>query len=214
MVSPANGWYAGKIVAADGTASYADRVTLNVPVDAGYRVYVYYRPTSGDPWAIYGFSAGTVDVTAAGFDAITVTAPVGTTSHAQGDAACRSTWTTNAAVASGEFSLWVGEHRQRLVRRQDRRRRRHRQLRRHASTLNVPADTGYRVYVYYRPTSGDPWSIYGFSAGTVDVTAAGFNAITVTAPVGTHEPRPGQQPAGRRGRPTPPSPAVSSASGS
>ena len=37
VVSPANGWYGGKIVAADGTASYANSVDLNVPVDAGYR---------------------------------------------------------------------------------------------------------------------------------------------------------------------------------
>ncbi len=38
-------------------------------------------------------------------------------------------------------------------------------------TLNVPVDTGYRIYVYYRATSGDPWGIYGMGPGTVDVTA-------------------------------------------
>ena len=65
MVSPGNGWYVGKIDdAADtvGPASYSDSVDLNVPVDTGYRVYVYYRATSGDPWGIYGYSSGTVDV--------------------------------------------------------------------------------------------------------------------------------------------------------
>ena len=36
----------GKIVAATGTASYADSVDLNVPVDTGYRIYVYYRATT------------------------------------------------------------------------------------------------------------------------------------------------------------------------
>ena len=64
MVSPANGWYVGKIVAADGTASYADSVALNVPVDVGYRVYVYYRASAAEPWSIYGLAPGTVDVTA------------------------------------------------------------------------------------------------------------------------------------------------------
>ena len=44
----------GKIVAADGTASYANSVDLDVPVDTGYRIFVYYRATSGDPWGIYG----------------------------------------------------------------------------------------------------------------------------------------------------------------
>ena len=49
MVSPANGWYVGKIHAADGTASYTDSVDLNVPVDSGYRIFVYYRATSRRP---------------------------------------------------------------------------------------------------------------------------------------------------------------------
>ena len=38
--------------------------------------------------------------------AITVTAPTGTTSQDQGEA-LPVTWTTNQAVASGQFSLWV-----------------------------------------------------------------------------------------------------------
>ena len=46
MVSPGNGWYVGKIVSATGAASYADSVDLNVPVDTGYKVYVYYRATT------------------------------------------------------------------------------------------------------------------------------------------------------------------------
>ena len=65
VVSPANGWYVGKVVSATGAASYADSVDLNVPAATGYRVYVYYRATSGDPWGTYGGSPGTVDVTAA-----------------------------------------------------------------------------------------------------------------------------------------------------
>ena len=63
-MSATNSWYAGNIVAADGTASYADSVALTMPVGTGYRVFVYYRATPTDPWGIYGFAAGTVDVTA------------------------------------------------------------------------------------------------------------------------------------------------------
>ena len=64
VVSPANGWNVGKLVAADGSANCADSVNLNVPVDTGYRMFVCYRATSGDPWSIHGFSSGTVTVTA------------------------------------------------------------------------------------------------------------------------------------------------------
>ena len=77
-----------------------------MPVDTGYRVFVYYRATTGDPWGIYGMSRGHGRRDAAGFSAITVTAPTGTTSQAQG-ASLPVTWTTNASVASGQFSIWV-----------------------------------------------------------------------------------------------------------
>ena len=181
VVSPANGWYVGKIVAADGTASYANSVTLNVPVDTGYRIYVYYRASSGDAWGIYGMSPGTVNVTAV-FNAITVTAPTGTTSKAQG-AAQAVTWTTNTTVTSGQFSLWVvssgnGWYVGKIVAADGT------ASYSNSVTLNVPVDTGYRIFVYYRATSGDPWGIYGMSPGTVNVTA-GFSSITVTAPTGT-----------------------------
>ena len=51
VVSPANGWYVGKIhdAAERRPASYADSVDLNVPVDTGYRVFVYYRATQRRP---------------------------------------------------------------------------------------------------------------------------------------------------------------------
>ena len=156
-----------------------------MPVDTGYKVYVYYRATvPATPGRIYGDAPGTVNVTAAAFNAITVTAPTGTTSQAQG-ASLPVTWTTNAAVASGQFSIWVvstgnGWYVGKIVRR-----RRHRQLP-DSVTLDVPVDTGYKVYVYYRATvAATPGRIYGDAPGTVNVTAAAFNAITVTAPTGT-----------------------------
>ena len=64
-MSPGNGWYVGKIVAADGTASYSNSVDLNVPVDTGYRIYVYYRATTRRPLGrLRDESSGTVNVTA------------------------------------------------------------------------------------------------------------------------------------------------------
>ena len=62
IVSQANAWYLGKIVAANGTTSYADSVVLNMPADVGYRVFVYYRATSTDPWGNYGIALGTVTI--------------------------------------------------------------------------------------------------------------------------------------------------------
>ena len=181
VVSPGNGWYGGKIVAADGTAGYASGVDLNVPVDTGYRVFVYYRAASGDPWGIYGYSSGTVDVTA-NFSAISVTAPTGSGSQAQGTSLPVS-WTTNAAVASGQFSIWAvspanGWYVGKIVAADG--------SASYTSSvdLNVPVDSGYRVFVYYRASPGDAWGVYGFASGTVAVTA-GFSSITVTAPTGT-----------------------------
>ena len=180
IVSATNGWYAGNIVAADGSASYADNVTLTMPVGTGYRVFVYYRATPTDPWGIYGFAAGTVDVTAAGFSSITVTAPAAPTSQAQGSA-LPVTWTTNTAVTGGEFSLWVvspanGWYGGKIVPADG--------TASYANSVNldVPAGAGYRIFVYYRATPTDPWGIYGFAAGTVDVTTTALSAITVTAP--------------------------------
>jgi hypothetical protein len=143
-----------------------------VPTGTGYKVFVYYRATSGDSWGIFGMSSGGVDVTAV-FSAIDVTAPTGTTAAAQGDP-LDVTWTTDAAVTSGEFSIWVvtpdygswyaGK------------------LHDAADTvgpnsyadsvnLDVPTGTGYKVFVYYRATSGDSWGIFGMSSGGVDVGA-------------------------------------------
>ena len=39
----------------------------------------------------------------------------------------------------------------------------------HSVDLDVPAGTGYTVYVFYRASSTAGWSIYGSAAGTVDV---------------------------------------------
>ena len=53
MVSPAGGWYVGKIAPPPTRGPELRRrsVALDVPAGGGYRVYVYYRAVaSGDPW--------------------------------------------------------------------------------------------------------------------------------------------------------------------
>ena len=168
VVSPGNGWYVGKIDAADGTASYADSVDLNVPVDAGYRVFVYYRATERRPLGHLRLLAGhgRRDAPAS---APSPSPPPRARQPGPGQRPAGHLDDQRRGRQRPVQHLG-GQPRQRLVRGQDRRRRRPRQLRRPVD-LNVPADTGYRVFVYYRATSGDPWGLYGYSAGTVDVTA-------------------------------------------
>ena len=86
--------------------SYADAVALNVPAGAGYRVFVYYRATSGDPWGLYGMSPGTVDVTR-GLQRHHRHRPDRHHEQATRARPCRSPGRPTPAVASGQFSLWV-----------------------------------------------------------------------------------------------------------
>ena len=139
-----------------------------MPVANGYSLYVYYRASSGAAWSVYGLAAGTVDVTDV-FKSIDVTAPAaGTTVRAQGSLVSVS-WTTNTSVNSGEFGIWLVSTGGIWT------------LAKTVAangttsypddvTLNVPVANDYRVYVYYRASSGDPWGIYGLAPGTVNVT--------------------------------------------
>jgi archaellum component FlaF (FlaF/FlaG flagellin family) len=65
LVSPGGAWYLSKVVAAGSSTGYDESVSLNLPVADGYRVYIYYRASSGDPWSLYGLAPGTVNVTGA-----------------------------------------------------------------------------------------------------------------------------------------------------
>ena len=162
---------------ANGGASYARQVAATVPVGTGYHLYVYYRASSGAPWSVDGLAAGTVDVTASStFESIDVTAPATPTGVVRG-ADLAVGWAPNVAVAApAQFSVWLvkggiwtqvglfdangGASYARQV------------------AANVPVGTGYSLYVYYRASSGAPWSVYGLAPGTVDV-AAGFTAIAL-----------------------------------
>ena len=162
VVSSQSEFYGGDIVAADGSASYTRNPTLTAPVGTGYAVRVYYRSTPAASWTIYGQSAGTFTISA-GFTAITVTAPTGTQQPSPGrqparhlDARLRGRQRPVQHLGGQPGNGWYGG---KIVAADGT-----------ASytdsvDLNVPVDTGYRVYVYYRATSGDPWSIYGYVAG-------------------------------------------------
>ena len=164
VVSSQSEFYGGDIVAADGSVSYTGNPTLTAPVGTGYSVRVYYRSTPAASWTLYGQSAGTFTISA-GFTAITVTAPTGTSSKTQG-ASLPVTWTTDHAVASGEFGIWVVDHRRgwyggKIVGR-DRRQPSYDDERQPRTCRSA---SGYTIFVYYRATSGEPWGIYGLRAG-------------------------------------------------
>ena len=179
LVSDANGWYGGDVFDADGSASYARDVTVSAPVGSGYHVFVYYRASAGDPWSVYARGAGAVEVTAA-FSSLAVTTPSTPTGVAQGGKLSVA-WTPNLPVGSpAQFSVWLvsdangwygGD-----VFDADGSASYARDV-----TVSAPVGSGYHVFVYYRASAGDPWSVYARGAGAVEVTAA-FSSLAVTTP--------------------------------
>ena len=102
-------------------------VALDVPAGTGYQAIVAWRPMAGSgTWVDFGTQTGAFTVTAA-TPALTVTAPTSTGSYAVG-ASLTVSWTTNSAVSSGEFGVWVRSSDGLLVHRQARRRQRRHQL--------------------------------------------------------------------------------------
>ena len=196
VVSAGNGWYGGKIVAANGTASYSNSVDLNVPVDAGYNIYVYWRATIGSgAWSdIYDDAPGHGGRRRGRLQRDQRQRPA--QRHHRQEA---------GRVPGGQLD--------------DQRRRRERRVQHLGGSagngwyggkivanngtasypnktvdLNVPVDTGYHIYVYWRATIGSgAWSnIYDDSPGTVDVAAAGFSAISVSAAHRHHRQKQGE----------------------
>ena len=86
-----------------------------------------------------------------------VTAPSGSPRARRRAASLPVTWTTNQAVTSGQFSIWVVDPANGLVRGQDTPPPTAPRATPNGVDLNVPVDAGYRVYVYYRAALGDPW---------------------------------------------------------
>jgi C1A family cysteine protease len=177
----ASGWYVGKLVPQDGTASYSTSLPLTVPVGAAYSFNVGYRTTAGSgAWAVFGASSGTVNVTAAA-RSINVTAPTGSSSKAQNSALAVS-WTTSQSVSTGEFAVWAvsasGWYVGKLVPQNG-------TADYGASvTLSVPSGGPYSVKVGYRATAGSgAWAIFGASSGTFTIYEP--LAVTVIGPNGS-----------------------------
>ncbi len=163
---------------------------------------------SGGRWGTWwgGVTAPSAPV----ITSIAVTAPTGTSSQAQGSA-LPVTWTTNAAVADGQFSLWVVVPRQRLVRGQDRRRRRHRQLRRQRRPERARRGRLPRLRLLPRQQRR-PLGHLRLLAGHGRRDAPS-STPSPSPPRQAPAARPRAAPCRSPGPPTPPSPTASSASG-
>ena len=163
-------YYAEEFVPASGGSSYSTTLTLDVPTGSGYEAIVAWRPTagSGRDWTSFGTSPGSFTVTD---PVITVSAPTGTTTYAQGSLLTVAWTTSPAATAGGELGLWARSsggswYAARLV---------------PASgsssystnlTLDVPTGSGYQAIVAWRPTAGSgAWANWGTSPGSFTVTS-------------------------------------------
>ena len=161
-----SGWYIGKLVAKNATTAYSTSVTLAVPLAGGYQIRVGYRPVAGSgSWMVFGASGGSFTVAA---PALAITLPTITGSYAQ-NSTLPVSWTTNQALASGQFAVWVrsasGWYVGKLV-----------AVNGTASyatsvSLAVPLTGGYQIRVGYRPTAGSgSWTVFGASGGSFTVT--------------------------------------------
>jgi uncharacterized repeat protein (TIGR02543 family) len=155
------------------TYHYGDEVELTATADPGWTFSGWSGDASGsaNPTTVTMDADKTVTAHfALGFTSIAVTAPSSTTDKAQGED-LDVAWTTNAAVSDGEFSIWVVDagYSSWYVGKT------------HAADgrtdpytdkvkLDVPPGDGYHVFVYYRASGSDPWGIYAYTAGLVNVS--------------------------------------------
>jgi len=171
-------WYVPKLVAASGGTSFSTTITLDVPTGAShyYQAIVAYRPTAGSgDWINWGTSPGMFTVVNRGVN-IDPTAPTGTTTHVVGSLLTVS-WTTSSAVSTGAFTLWAHDD--------------HgggwyigKQVAASGAasysttiTLDVPAGSGYTVWIgYWPPEGGD--QCYASSPGTFTVVTGATADLT------------------------------------
>ncbi len=157
-----------QVLPAAGKTAYSTSLTAGVPAGAGYRAYAYWRPVAGSgAWAATATSAPFA-VTATP-PSITVTGPAGAVSW-KVSSTQRIAWTLKQAVAAGEFRVGLvsstgtayldkqvlavaGKTSYSL-----------------SVVVSVPAGSGYRAYVYYRPTVGSGSWTATATGGTVTVT--------------------------------------------
>ncbi len=186
-------WYIGRTAAWDAHDTggvYSASLPLNVPTGSGYKVAIYYRPTTGSgSWTTSYTSPASITVNGCG--AITMTAPTPGSDPAWTVGTSPTvSWTVAApAPTQGEFCVWLidssapgtsagtvawdahdtdGVYSASLP-------------------LNVPTGSGYKVAIYYRPTTGSgSWTTSYTSPASITVNGCG--AITMTAPTPGSDP--------------------------
>ena len=164
-----------------------DGTPVEAIADTGYHFVQWSDGSTANPRTDTAVTAD-VSVTAdfeadAVFDTIDVTTPATQTSVAQGEPARGHLGAQRARGRAGPVRRLAGEQRRHLELRRALRRQRRRQLHAPASPPTCPWAPATGVYVYYRASASDAWSVGGLAAGTVDVTASTvFDTIDVTAP--------------------------------
>ncbi len=145
------------------------QITLTVPGGARSGQISVSTP-GGSAWSAKSFTVTYPPVV------ITVTAPTGTGSYAQGSTLTVS-WTTRDDVAYGEFGVWVGGGSQEVIT--------YELVSASGAAsyttglkLNVPVGSGYKAEVAWRPDSLTPWRASATSPGSFTVTASPAKAIT------------------------------------
>ena len=151
-------------MAAGGATSYSVPITLSIPVGTGYQAVVAWRATLGSgSWGSWSTSPGSYAVTP-GPPSITVSAPTAASSWKTGSTQTVA-WTLSTAVGSGEFRVWlvssggtwyIGKQVLPTA-----------GLTSYSTPVTVtpPAGSGYKAYVYYRPTVGSgTWTATAQSA--------------------------------------------------
>ncbi len=166
--APRGAWYQ-RATSSPPTAPAPTRTTspLDVPADSGYVVYrllpAHRRQRCLD---IYGPRAPGSFAVTRGLDPQRHRPATGTSSHAAGSEPHGQLDAQRARGRAGEFGVWVVSTARRLVRRAGSRADDGTSSYSHDVTLNVPADSGYVVYVGYRPTAGSgAWSLWATSPG-------------------------------------------------
>jgi len=159
------------VLPTSGKTSYSTAFAASVPAAAGYKAYVYYRPTVGT-----GTWTATARSAAFTVTPISITSPTAASSWPSGSTQTVA-WTVNPARTGGEFRVWlvsaagawyVNKQVLPVVGKSS-----------YSTAVKVscPAAAGYKAYVYWR-------SAVGTGTWTATARSAAFTVtpINITAP--------------------------------
>jgi hypothetical protein len=149
LISPSGAWYVNKqVTPVPGQTVYGTSVVASVPAGAGYRVAVYWRPTAGSGSWLATAKSGLFTVAS-----LSVTQPAAASTWPR----LRTqtvVWSVAPAVDTGEFRVSLVSpsgtwYVNKVVRAVDD------QTAYNTSVyLNLPAASGYKAAVYWRPVVG------------------------------------------------------------